>query len=303
MGLADQIAMREASVELPLDAPGLAAAEAAAGRAGRATRADEVPARAWRASAPLRRHVHVRYQGTDTALPVPWADPARSGATSRPAYRQRFAFLMPGRGAGDRGGVGRGRGRRRAPMPTRAGEVPPRRRPTPDATRAHALRRAARTPACSCASALRRRHVIDGPAIIAERNATTVVEPGWQATLTAAGPRAAARAAARHAARHRHRGRPGDAGGLQQPVHEHRRADGAAAAEHRLLGQHQGAAGLLLRAVRRRGRADRQRAAHAGAPGLDERVDQDRDRAQPGMRRATSTCSTTRTTAARTCPT
>ena len=41
---------------------------------------------------------------------------------------------------------------------------------------------------------------------------------------------------------------------------------------------------------------DRQRAAHAGAPGLDERVDQDRDRAQPGtMRRATSSCSTIHT--------
>jgi 5-oxoprolinase (ATP-hydrolysing) len=30
--------------------------------------------------------------------------------------------------------------------------------------------------------------VIDGPAVIAEKNATTVVEPGWQARLTAAGP-------------------------------------------------------------------------------------------------------------------
>jgi 5-oxoprolinase (ATP-hydrolysing) len=70
-----------------------------------------------------------------------------------------------------------------------------------------------------------------------------------------------------------------------------------------LLGQHQGAAGLLLRAVRRRRPADRQRAAHAGAPGLDEREHQDRDRAQPGDARATSSCSTTRTTAARTCRT
>jgi 5-oxoprolinase (ATP-hydrolysing) len=33
---------------------------------------------------------------------------------------------------------------------------------------------------------LRAGAVIDGPAIVAERNATTVVEPGWQATLTAA---------------------------------------------------------------------------------------------------------------------
>ena len=45
--------------------------------------------------------------------------------------------------------------------------------------------------------------------------------------------------------------RPDAARDLQQPVHDHRRADGRGAAEHRLLGQHQGAAGLLLRACSR----------------------------------------------------
>ncbi|EFL21439.1 hydantoinase/oxoprolinase [Streptomyces himastatinicus ATCC 53653] len=51
----------------------------------------------------------------------------------------------------------------------------------------------------------------------------------------------------------RHRGGPGDAGGLQQPLHGHRRTDGPAPGEHRPLRQHQGAAGLLVRPVRRRG--------------------------------------------------
>ena len=40
---------------------------------------------------------------------------------------------------------------------------------------------------------------IDGPAIIAEKNATTVVEPGWRAVLTAAGPIELARVAPREA--------------------------------------------------------------------------------------------------------
>jgi hypothetical protein len=62
---------------------------------------------------------------------------------------------------------------------------------------------------------------------------------------------------------------PGPAGGLQQPLHVDRRADGRDAAEHRLFGQHQGAARLLLRGLRRRRRARRQRAAHAGASRLD----------------------------------
>ena len=52
--------------------------------------------------------------------------------------------------------------------------------------------------------------------------------------------------------RDRHACRPGHAGGLQQPLHGDRRADGRDAAEHRLLGEHQGAAGLFLRGVRRR---------------------------------------------------
>ena len=74
------------------------------------------------------------------------------------------------------------------------------------------------------------------------------------------------------AGRGRHALRPDHARGLQQPVHVDRRADGRDAAEHRLLGQHQGAARLLLRGVRRRRRAGRQRPAHAGASGLDGRV-------------------------------
>ena len=136
-------------------------------------------------------------------------------------------------------------------------------------------------PRWSTATMPRPGQTIDGPAIIAERNATTVVEPGWRARMTALDHLVLERVAPREA-RHgdRHQRRPGDAGGVQQPVHEHRRADGAAAAEHRVLGEHQGAARLLLRPVRRRGQPDRQRAAHAGAPRLDGRSDQDGDRPQ-----------------------
>ena len=49
----------------------------------------------------------------------------------------------------------------------------------------------------------------------------------------------------------RREGRSGDAGDLQQSLHVDRRADGRDAAEHRLFRQHQGAARLLLRGVRR----------------------------------------------------
>src|SRR5262245_14989145 len=97
MGLADVTAMREQAVEAPLVkgdgllgeldrvAAGLeedALAEVAGEGAdpGRATR--------------LRR-AHLRYEGTDTALPVPLGTVAEMTAAFEQAYRQQFSFLMP----------------------------------------------------------------------------------------------------------------------------------------------------------------------------------------------------------------
>ena len=83
---------------------------------------------------------------------------------------------------------------------------------------------------------------------------------------------AAPDAATRHAHRARHRARRSRAAGaVQQPVHDRRRADRGGAAEHVAQRQHQGAARLLLRDLRRGRRADRQRAARAGASRRDGR--------------------------------
>ena len=187
MGLADQIAMREASVELPLDEAGLAAAEARLAGLGDAAREELASQGVPRAQVELRPHVHVRYQGTDTALVVPCTDLAGIRRDFEAGYRQRFAFLMPDRllvieavsveavGAGERHAV-----------PAAAAEPPPL-RPAPDATvRMHAGRWL--SAGLFVRESLSPGSLIDGPAIIAERNATTVVEPGWQARLTAAGP-------------------------------------------------------------------------------------------------------------------
>ncbi len=55
----------------------------------------------------------------------------------------------------------------------------------PAARRAHVQRERVRTTRrCSAATTRARATRIDGPAIIAEANATTVVEPGWQARVT-----------------------------------------------------------------------------------------------------------------------
>ena len=187
MGLADQIAMREASVEQPLSAEGLAAATATLGELAAAARADVGGQGVAEAAISVHRRVHLRYQGTDTALVVELADIATMSAAFEAAYRRRFAFLMDGRPlvieAVSVEAVGAGE---RHDAELRATEPLPH-RPEPVArVRLHAgqwLEAGLFVREQLAAGA-----TIAGPAIIAEKNATTVVEPGWQAQLMAAGP-------------------------------------------------------------------------------------------------------------------
>jgi 5-oxoprolinase (ATP-hydrolysing) len=208
MGLADQIAMREASLEVMLDADGLAAAAARLEPLEAAARDELVAQGVAPAVIEARRTLHLRYQGTDTALAVPCPalhDAAAAEAALRrdfdAAYRQRFAFLMPdralvieavaveaiGRAEHDAGAVGAGPAAAASPTATAtATATSPAPAPAAAATvRLHAGQ--------WCDAVLvRREHLaagtrIDGPAIIAERLATTVVEPGWRAEVTPSG--------------------------------------------------------------------------------------------------------------------
>ncbi len=189
MGLADQTAMREASVELPLDEAGLAQARQRLADLGAQAHASVASQGVAAEGIELRPQLHVRYQGTDTALLVPMthdATLASLAAQFEAGYRQRFAFLMPGRslvieavsveavGAGERF------------APVGAAAQAEAHTPSPQATvRMHS--------GGWLDAALYQREqlqpgaVMPGPAVIAEQNATTVVEPGWQATLAAAG--------------------------------------------------------------------------------------------------------------------
>ena len=187
MGLADQIAMREASLEVPLDPAGLAAAEARLDQLGQAARGEVASQGVPLAAVELRRKVHLRYEGTDTALVLPWGDIAAIRARFEAGYRQRFAFLMLGRalvieavsveaiGAGERFDAATG------------GDEPAPCTPPPDArVRMHCGRWL--DAGLFVRESLRAGATIDGPAIVAEKNATTVIEPGWQARLMQAGP-------------------------------------------------------------------------------------------------------------------
>ena len=183
MGLADQSVMREAAIEQPLDA----ATEAVAQRLGAlAQEAQQELHRQGvsRGEVRLHRRVHLRYEGTDSALVVPHGTAAEIRVAFEAAYLQRFAFLMPERrlvveavsveaiGAGD------APAEPRHPLVAEGPAPAARQVPMYSGGRWHEAALVLRDEALPG-------HIVEGPAIIAERNATTVVEPGWRARVTA----------------------------------------------------------------------------------------------------------------------
>jgi 5-oxoprolinase (ATP-hydrolysing) len=183
MGLADQSLIREQAVEQRLSADSMAQwAPVLASLAERAQ--NELRAQPL-GSGPIevRRRVHLRYEGTDSALIVPFGSLQEIQAAFEAAYRQRFAFLMAGKGlmveavsveaiiAGDAAAEQEG-----VAHPVR--DVPRR-----DTVRMYTQGQWVEA-ALVVRDDLRAGDHIPGPAIIAERNATTVVEPGWRAQLT-----------------------------------------------------------------------------------------------------------------------
>jgi len=185
MGLADQGVMRQAAIEQPLADAALPAV-----RARLATLADEAVAEIRRQGAGtgeirVLRRAHLRYAGTDSALVVDFGDGSVAALTAafEAAYRRRYAFLMQGRAliveavsveaiaAGD------------APAEPRVDVGPAAPAPVTETVRMYSEGRWWDA-ALVVRETLRPGHVVDGPAIIAEKNATTVVEPGWQARVT-----------------------------------------------------------------------------------------------------------------------
>ncbi|KVT84676.1 5-oxoprolinase [Burkholderia ubonensis] len=195
MGLADQTAMRERAVEAVLSDASLATLNATldqlADEAVGALREQGVPPE----RIAIERRVHLRYQGTDSALAVPAGSVDAMRQAFDAAYRQRYAFLMPGTPLVAELASVEAIGRSDAPV-----EVAPlAARDAGAAPRADAAVRfysggAWHDSALYVRDALLAGDVIDGPAIVAEKNGTTVVEPGWRARMTAQGNLVMARA-------------------------------------------------------------------------------------------------------------
>ncbi|AOG23336.1 hydantoinase B/oxoprolinase family protein [Acidovorax sp. RAC01] len=188
MGLADQNVIREQAVETKLVPEALAGIEATLEQLATTARTELERQQSGSGTAVVHRRVHVRYEGSDSALIVPFGSLAGITAAFKNAYRQRFAFLMQGKGLvveavsveavvpGD------------APVEPRHTLQPAREVPRRSTVRMY-TGGVDGVPTWHDAALvvredLRPGDVIPGPAIIAEKNATTIVEPGWEAELT-----------------------------------------------------------------------------------------------------------------------
>ncbi|MER7109203.1 hydantoinase B/oxoprolinase family protein [Streptomyces sp. NPDC000229] len=187
IGLADATAMREQSVEAELDEPLHARVEDLCDRLAERTRgelrADGLPDEAISTHA----RVLIRYAGTDASLPVPLGSTEAMTEAFTEAHRARYAFTMDkplvveavsveavGR-AGPHGPADAEQPPREDPLRPRATVtmfVDGERRDTP-LYRREDLRRPSDT--------------VPGPAVIAEADATTVVDDGWQAAAAGTG--------------------------------------------------------------------------------------------------------------------
>ena len=185
MGLADQTVLRERAAEVPLTAEALPALASLADRLAAEAEAAlaEQGADPWRITA--RRTLHLRYAGTEAALAVPFGTLGALTEDFTAAHRARFGFATPERPlVADTVAVeatAPGEPITAATLPEREGggaAVPIDRVPVWSGGAPHDAPVFDR-------DALRAGDRIAGPALIREAIATTVVEPGWQAEVTA----------------------------------------------------------------------------------------------------------------------
>ncbi|WP_149259924.1 hydantoinase B/oxoprolinase family protein [Actinomadura sp. K4S16] len=207
MGLADVTAMRECAVEAPLAEDLLPELDAVLDRLERDAR-DELRDEGMDARQVVHR-AHLRYAGTDTALLVEAGDVEAMVAEFEGIYQRRFSFLMRDKqivveavsveavssGAASAesvpaeavsaGAAAGGPGDRSREGPAAVARVPM--HVDGDWRDVELYRR----------DLLRPGDTVPGPAVIAEANATTVVDPGWRAAVNDLGHLLLDRVAAR----------------------------------------------------------------------------------------------------------
>ncbi|GLR66451.1 5-oxoprolinase [Acidocella aquatica] len=181
IGLADFSLLRDQAVELPFTPETISAlAATAATLAASATAA--LRAQNPGAQTTTTTTILLRYAGTDTALPIALTTHAQMAGQFAAAHQRLFGFTTPekpliaetvvveAKAPGER---------------IEEPEIPPAPLPAPLEAAAIFTGGSPRAAPVYDRASLGAESIITGPAILREQNATTVIEPGWSATITA----------------------------------------------------------------------------------------------------------------------
>ena len=226
MGLADQTILREQTIDQPLE-PALLPSlrdvfDTLLCQAREALQPHDADA-----GTHVHHRLHLRYQGSDASLVVPFATVEAMLGDFAALHRARFGFASPGRAviveAAALELTRPGEPVEEAQLDARSGggPVPVDRITLWSGGEGH-------TAGVFARGSLRAGDVLAGPALVLDANATTVIEPHWQARITCARPYDPA-------SRQNREGQdrcggdargPGVARAVQQPLHAHCRAGG-----------------------------------------------------------------------------
>ncbi|MEU9044648.1 MULTISPECIES: hydantoinase B/oxoprolinase family protein [unclassified Kitasatospora] len=184
IGLADTTVLRERAVERPLAQEEMGAVRALADELAEATRGELLDQGTPRERIRLTHRARLRYQGTDTAIGVPLGEPADMQTRFEERHRATYSFLMDRPLVIEALAV-EGTGLTEQPELDALSPAPE--EPAAPVTVSLYTGGGWRHVPLLERESMRPDETLDGPAVIAEANATTVVDDGWKATATSTG--------------------------------------------------------------------------------------------------------------------
>ena len=181
MGLADIVAMRERSVEATLDNAAMSAITEALDDLADAARAEMAAQGVAEETIREARKLHVRYDGTDSALIVDAATPAEVAAQFAAEHEQRYGFVLPDKALIVEAAAVEVTGLADAPVAETAAAATAHGAATPRQTVEVTMAGERQSAAIYDRDALAVGASVPDPAILVEPHGTIVVEPGWRA--------------------------------------------------------------------------------------------------------------------------
>ncbi|WP_035844217.1 hydantoinase B/oxoprolinase family protein [Kitasatospora azatica] len=194
IGLADTTVLRERAVERPLEPASMRAVGEVAAELAKAARAELLDQEIAPERIRVAHRARLRYDGTDTTLGVALGEPTEMAAAFEKLHRATYSFLMDRPIVVEALEVEATGLTEQPDLDTPAGTTG---EPAPARTVRLYSRGAWRLAPLLERERMRPGETVTGPAVVAEANATTVVDEGWRAAATPTGHLLVERVAAR----------------------------------------------------------------------------------------------------------